>query len=72
MRRNGVGAEERPIAVIIIGGEEVIIERADAGKVEEGTTARAGKARRVGLAKIDSGKEGPERRVAVDEGGEEQ
>lgn len=75
-------AKEGPIGVIV-PGEEVVVEGADAGEVEEGAVAPAevgrllaAEALLVGVGvvpgEVEAGEEGFERRVAVDVGGEEE
>ncbi|POO01692.1 hypothetical protein TorRG33x02_024690 [Trema orientale] len=74
--------EQAPI-VVIVPGEEVVVEGPDPGEVEEGpatvVAAEGGRGRGFGGAEavvvvpgeVEAGEEGFERRVAVDEGGDE-
>lgn len=62
--------------MIVVGRKEVVVESADAREVEErtarGATSGVETRVRVRRVEVEAGKEGFERRIAVDEGGEEQ
>lgn len=61
------------IGIVLVGGEEVVVKGAEARELEKGSAA--GMMMMMIEARLggrEAGKEGAERRVGVDEGGEEE
>lgn len=62
------------IGIVLVGGEEVVVKGAEARELEKGSAAGMMMMMMIEarLGGREAGKEGAERRVGVDEGGEEE
>lgn len=68
--RGGVGGRGARGGSGVVTREEVVVEGADAGEVEEGAAATGDGGRGV-VGEVEATEEGAERGVGIDEGGEE-